>query len=166
MAFAQLKEAVASFHKPQEGFEIETYGGNFEDAVNEIQSFVGASFPLIFIDPTGWTGYPFNKIKPLFIRAKCEVLINFMYEFINRFSYSDDPDIVASLDPILGGPGWSTRLDLNSVVVPQLNSSFVIRLKQWGTVQHALTGPRSADIPRIPGSCGAQDGPFGRLGQR
>jgi hypothetical protein len=23
-----------------------------------------------------------------------------------------------------------------------------------------------SDIPRIPGGCGAQDGPFGRLGQR
>jgi three-Cys-motif partner protein len=99
-AFAQLKEAVAPFHKPEEGFEIETYGGKFEDAVNDIQIFIGSSFPLIFIDPTGWTGYPFTKIKPLFLRSKCEVLINFMYEFINRFAYSDDPDTVASLDPI------------------------------------------------------------------
>jgi three-Cys-motif partner protein len=132
MAFAQLKEAVASFHKPQEGFEIETYGGKFEDAVNEIQSFVGASFPLIFIDPTGWTGYPFNKIKPLFIRAKCEVLINFMYEFINRFSYSDDPDIVASLDPILGGPGWSTRLDLKLRRGPAVEQLFRDTLKAVG----------------------------------
>ena len=83
-AFAQLREAVAQFHRPEEGFEIRTYQGKFEDAVNEIQSFVGASFPLIFIDPTGWTGYPFDKIKPLFARAKCEVLINFMYAFINK----------------------------------------------------------------------------------
>src|SRR4029077_1602824 len=58
-AFAQLQVAVVPFHKPEEGFEIETYGGKFEDAVNEIQAFIGASFPLIFIDPTGWTGYPF-----------------------------------------------------------------------------------------------------------
>src|SRR5712671_5186514 len=105
-AFAQLEEAVAPFHKPEEGFEIETYGGKFEDAVVDIQTFIGTSFPLIFIDPTGWTGYPFSKIKPLFLRAKCEVLINFMYEFINRFAYSDDEDTIASLDPILGGPGW------------------------------------------------------------
>jgi three-Cys-motif partner protein len=110
-AFAQLKEAVAPFHKPEEGFEIETYGGKFEDAVNDIQTFIGTSFPLIFIDPTGWTGYPFDKIKPLFLRSKCEVLINFMYEFINRFAYSDDRDTVASLDSILGGPGWGKRLD-------------------------------------------------------
>lgn len=110
-AFAQLQKAVAPFHSPDEGFEIKTYHGNFEDAVDTIQSFIGNSFPLIFIDPTGWTGYPFAKIKPLFMRSKVEVLINFMYEFVNRFSYSDDPDIVSSLDPILGGPGWRDRLE-------------------------------------------------------
>jgi hypothetical protein len=57
------------------------------------------------------TGYPFDKIKPLFARAKCEVLINFMYDFINRFAYSDDVEIIDSMAPILGGPGWPDRLD-------------------------------------------------------
>jgi three-Cys-motif partner protein len=110
-SFAQLEQAVVPFHKPQEGFEIKTYFGKFEDAVGEIQTFIGGSFPLIFIDPTGWTGYPFDKIKPLFARPKSEVLINFMYAFIQRFVHSDDEDIVGSLDPILGGPGWRNRLD-------------------------------------------------------
>ena len=110
-AYVQLELAVAEYHQPRDGFEIKTYEGKFEDAVSEIQSFIGTSFPLIFIDPTGWRGYPFDKIKPLFARPKCEVLINFMYDFINRFVYSDEPDIVESMNPILGGPGWPTRLD-------------------------------------------------------
>jgi len=111
VAYAQLAAAVAPFHKSAERFEVRTYHGRFEDAVDEIDSFIGQSFPLIFIDPTGWTGYPFVKLKPLFSRPRCEVLINFMYEFINRFAHSDDPLHIASLDPILGGPGWRHRLD-------------------------------------------------------
>jgi three-Cys-motif partner protein len=107
-AFSQLQQAVAPLHRPEQRFEIKTYCGKFEDAVNEIQSFIGTSFPLIFIDPTGWTGYPFDKIKPLFARAKCEVLINFMYEFINRFAYSNDEEIIASMAPILGGLGLAS----------------------------------------------------------
>ncbi|WP_025032152.1 three-Cys-motif partner protein TcmP [Bradyrhizobium sp. DOA9] len=110
-AYSLLASAVAEFHKPEDGFEIKTYEGNFEDAVDIIRSFVGTSFPLIFIDPTGWTGYPFDKIRPLFARAKCEVLINFMYDFINRFSYSADQEIIDSLAPILGGADWPNRLD-------------------------------------------------------
>ena len=112
-AYALLENAVAEFHRPESGFEIRTYGGKFEDAVDTIQSFVGMSFPLIFIDPTGWTGYPFDRIKPLFARAKCEVLINFMYDFINRFAYSADREIIESLAPILGGIDWPDRLDQN-----------------------------------------------------
>lgn len=112
-AFSKLKAAVKPFHKPNEGFEVEAYFGEFEDAVSAIQRFIGASFPLIFIDPTGWTGFSFGKIKPLFDRSKCEVLVNFMYDFVNRFASSGDESIIASLDPILGGPGWRDRLDPN-----------------------------------------------------
>jgi len=112
-AYAQLREAVAEFHRPEEGFEIKTYEGRFEDSVRDVRLFVGASFPLIFIDPTGWKGYPFDKIKPLFSQARCEVLINFMYDFINRFAYSEDVEIIDSMAPILGGPDWPDRLDLS-----------------------------------------------------
>ena len=109
--FQNLEKAVKPFHRPAEGFEIKTYFGDFEDAVREIQAFIGSSFPLIFIDATGWTGYPFDKIKPLFARPKCEVLINFMYAFVYRFVHSEDEDTITSLNPILGGAGWRNRLD-------------------------------------------------------
>jgi three-Cys-motif partner protein len=110
-AFRQLTAAVAPFNKQQEDFEIKTYCGDFEDAVSEIQAFIGRSFPLIFIDPTGWTGYGFDKIRPLFDRPKCEVVINFMYDFVVRAASMSDPKTIASLDPILGGPNWERRLD-------------------------------------------------------
>lgn len=110
-AFAQLHAAVVPFHQPEQGFEVKTYQGMFEHAVPEIRSFVGRSFALIFIDPTGWAGYPFDKLKSLFAPRMCEVLINFMYSFISRFVDAEDEGIVESLNPILGGPGWRSRLD-------------------------------------------------------
>lgn len=110
-AYRQMAAAVAPFNKPNEGFEIRTFQGEFVDAVDDIRGFVGTSFPLIFIDPTGWTEYPFTKIAPLFQASKCEVLINFMYGFISRFISHPDEKITASLEPILGGPGWKERLD-------------------------------------------------------
>lgn len=110
-AFAKLDKAIAPYHRPEEDFEIKTYFGDFEDVVPEIENFIGRSFALIFVDPTGWTGYPFDKIKVLFDRPKCEVLINFMYDFVNRAASISDEKIIASLNPILGGPNWETRLD-------------------------------------------------------
>ena len=138
-AFAQLEKAVAPFHKPDEGFEIKTYCGKFEDAVGAIQSFIGTSFPLIFIDPTGWTGYPFEKIKPLFARPKCEVLINFMYAFVHRFVHSDDQETINSLDPILGGPGWRNRLDPNLDRGPAAEKLFRETLKSAGNFDFVVS---------------------------
>jgi three-Cys-motif partner protein len=138
-AFAQLEQAVAPFHKPAEGFEVKTYFGKFEDAVSEIQTFIGGSFPLIFIDPTGWTGYPFDKIKLLFARPKCEVLINFMYAFVQRFVHSNDPDTVASLNPILGGPGWRDRLDSSLERGPAVEKLFRETLKSIGNFEFVVS---------------------------
>jgi three-Cys-motif partner protein len=132
VAFEQLRHAVAPFHDPARQFEIRTYCGRFEDAVVEMQEFIGTSFPLIFIDPTGWTGYPFDKIKPLFARPRCEVLINFMYDFVNRFASSDDPETIASLDPILGGPGWRSRLDERIARGPAVEKLFRQTLEKAG----------------------------------
>jgi three-Cys-motif partner protein len=137
--FVQLKQAVTPFHRPSEGFEIKTYCGKFEDAVSEIQAFIGGSFPLIFIDPTGWTGYPFDKIKPLFARPKCEVLINFMYAFIQRFVHSDDEDTINSLNPILGGPGWRDCLDASLDRGPAAEKLFRETLKSVGNFDFVIS---------------------------
>lgn len=112
-AYAKLALAISPFHQPAEDFEIKTYCGEFESAIPEIETFIDQSFPLIFIDPTGWTGYSLSKIRPLFNRPKCEVLINFMYDFVNRAASMSDAKTVSSLDPILGGPEWEARLDRN-----------------------------------------------------
>ena len=110
-AFKQLQAAVAPFHKPETAFEIETYCEKFENAVPQIKKAIGNSFALIFVDPTGWTGFAFENIKEIFRSRMCEVLINFMYDHVNRFVASQDSATIASLNPILGGPGWRDRLD-------------------------------------------------------
>ncbi len=138
-SFAKLQAAVAPFHKPAEGFEIQTFCGEFADAVGQIQRYIGTSFALVFIDPTGWTGYPFDKITPLFARAKCEVLINFMYDFIRRFVNSEDPEIIASFDPIFGGSGWRDRLNLGLERGPACEKLFRETLKAAGKFEFVVS---------------------------
>ncbi len=138
-AYAELEQAVLRFHNPAESFEVKTYCGEFADAVADIETFVGRSFPLIFIDPTGWTGYPFEKIKPLFARPKVEVLINFMYDHVNRFVASEDPEIIALFDEILGGPGWRERLDPNLKRGPAVEKLFRQTLKSAGNFDFVVS---------------------------
>ena len=138
-AYHQLENAVAPHHNPSHAFEIQTHYGKFEDAVPKIKSAIGAAFPLIFIDPTGWTGYPFEKIRTIFDPPKCEVLINFMYDFVNRFVASQDETIIATLNPILGGPGWRSRLDPSLPLGLAVEKLFRETLKQEGRFDYVIS---------------------------
>ena len=138
-SFAQLQAAVAPFNAPAEDFQVRARCAEFEDAVDEIQSFVGSSFGLMFIDPTGWTGYSLDRIRPLFLPRKREVLVNFMYDHVNRFASSDDKETIASLDAILGGPDWRDRLDTNLPRGRAVEKSFRDALKSAGNFQFVIS---------------------------
>jgi three-Cys-motif partner protein len=138
-AYKQLASAVAKHHDPVNGFHIATFQGRFEDSVAEIIKYIGRSFALVFIDPTGWTGYPYHTIAPVLRHRPSEVLINFMYDHINRFASSNDPAIIETLDPILGGANWAERLD------PELSRGLAVEklfravLKEEGAFEYVLS---------------------------
>ena len=110
-AYEELNRTVMAHHDLTNGFLIYSAGKPFEDAVPEIMGILGQSFVLTFIDPTGWTGYPYENIRPLLNHNPGEALINMMYDFANRFASDNRPEIEVTFDPILGGPGWKSRLD-------------------------------------------------------
>ena len=78
--------------------------GTFEDNIPEVRRYVGSSFALTFVDPTGWS------IAPL-LRQRGEVLINFMYEHFKRFVEDERPEIRASYDKPFGGLPWRKMID-------------------------------------------------------
>ena len=84
-AYAKLKQ----FADKQDDVEIETKNKKLEDAIQDILNFVQdggpKSFPFIFIDPKGWSGFALETITPLLKLNPGEVLITFMTEHIRRF---------------------------------------------------------------------------------
>ncbi len=140
-AYQQLQAAVSKHHDPSNGFHVATFHGRFEDAVAEILGFIGRSFALVFIDPTGWTGYPYATIAPVLRHQPSEVLINFMYDHVNRFASSDDPATIASLAPILGGLDWPTRLNPDLPRGIAVERLFRETLKAEGLFDYVLSTP-------------------------
>jgi three-Cys-motif partner protein len=66
----------------------EAHCGEFEANIEAACRFAKQGkhpFAFIFIDPTGWTGYPLQVIRPLLRVKPGEVLINFMTKDIVRF---------------------------------------------------------------------------------
>ena len=77
--------------------------GEFENNIDDVLSYIGTAFSLVFIDPKGWTGYALDKIKPI-LDLRGEVLINFMFDHINRFISA--PEIAKTIDPLFGYGNW------------------------------------------------------------
>ena len=81
-------EKLDQFARSIDGVEIKTLNGKLEDKIGDIVSFVKQSkgtFPFVFVDPTGWTGFALDVIQPLLKLQPGEVLINFMTAHIRRF---------------------------------------------------------------------------------
>ena len=90
--------------------QIETLNGEFEHSIPQVLKFVGKAFSLVFIDPTGSTGFGLKQITPILQHRPGEVLVNFMFDYINRFLDDPRPDIAASFAELFGGPGWETAV--------------------------------------------------------
>lgn len=65
---------------------------------------------LAFIDPFGFKHTPFKTIARLMEQPKCEVLLTFMYEEINRFLSL--PNQSETFDELFGTPEWRHAISL------------------------------------------------------
>lgn len=108
-AFTSLQQAV---QESKGGIDVEVLPGTFEENVPAILKYAGPAFTFFFIDPTGWTGFSMEKIKPVLQHNPGEVVINFMYDYINRFLNSRDPTTEASLDQLFGTEKWRVLRDV------------------------------------------------------
>jgi three-Cys-motif partner protein len=137
-AYKELQTAVQPFHSPETRFLVATVNGKFEDSVDDILRFIGGAFSLTFVDPTGWTGYPLEKIAPL-LRRPGEVLVNFMFDHVNRFIEHPDPQVIETFNAILGGPGWRERLDASIPAGQAAEKLFLDQLKLAGNFSYAIS---------------------------
>lgn len=64
---------------------------------------------LVFVDPFGVSGVPMKLIRRVMAMPSCEVLINFMVSYMNRFIAA--PEFETHLDDIFGCTGWRICLD-------------------------------------------------------
>lgn len=80
------------------------------DIVRFVERGGAASFPFIFIDPTGWSGFSLETIRPLLRLDPGEVLINFMTGHIRRFLDSPDEDTQESLRQLFGSDEFRERI--------------------------------------------------------
>jgi three-Cys-motif partner protein len=105
---AVLGEVVGAIERPK-NVRVKVAEGSFEEETGRLLNFYAAkrrSLPptFAFVDPFGWKGTPFRLLAEILKHPSCEVLVNFMYEEVNRFlSHEAQP---ANFDDFFGTPDW------------------------------------------------------------
>lgn len=93
---------------------VKTYNCEMKEAIQDILDFINRggtkSFPFIFIDPTGWTGFAMDEIAPLLRISPGEVLINFMTSHITRFLDSPKEETQESFIKLFGSAHFKEKL--------------------------------------------------------
>ncbi|MBL8240984.1 MAG: three-Cys-motif partner protein TcmP [Bryobacterales bacterium] len=133
-SFRSLEEAV----RDRAGVETRAINGAFEDNIGAIAEFVGSSFSLVFIDPTGWN-VPLNTIRPLLCRRKTEVIVNFMWEFANRFTNSPDEKILSTFDEFFGSRDWRNVLSSSENREETAVSYYCEQVRRAGGFEHVVS---------------------------
>ena len=91
-----------------------------------------------FLDPFGFSGLPMKLIGKLLAYEKCEVLITFMSNFVNRFS---DELREEALDELFGTEKWK---EVKEISDPNARKDFLLnlyvsQLKKLGGVRYVRT---------------------------
>lgn len=128
-----------------EGFDgidgVEVHCSEFESKIADacrFATFGKKPFAFIFIDPTGWTGYPLQAIRPLLCVKRCEVLINFMTKDIVRFVDDESSTALPTFVALFGDASYREAwrglegLDREDKIV----DTYCQRLREAGGFNH------------------------------
>jgi three-Cys-motif partner protein len=137
--------------------KVDVREGEFVDHMTEILDFLDGTRSRLaptfaLIDPFGFKGLPMRLISRMVSHPRCECLISFIYESVNRFIDHPDPKLRERLDELFGTTAWrdvaeirdpDTRKDrLTSLYQDQLHE--VASLEYVRTFEMINEGNRTA----------------------
>jgi hypothetical protein len=108
-----------------------TFDEHLTKTLNVIEAQKKSLAPaFVFIDPFGFSHTPFETISKLLRNSRCEVLVNFMYEEVNRFISREEH--AENFDQLFGTTEWR---NVRSILEPSRRRKAIhdIYLKQLKT---------------------------------
>lgn len=111
--YARLENYIERSRKMFPLIEIRTFQGEFSNNAPKIRKTASNAYQLLFVDPTGYTGFPPSALK-LFGNRSSEIIVNFMRSFMERFVSGDHSDKEAALIGLVGEKRARHLLDTGS----------------------------------------------------
>lgn len=100
-SFALLDEFLTRKRKDYPLIEAVAFKGAFETNASTIRTRANNRFTLLFVDPTGYTGFPPSSLVK-FKGRSTEIIVNFMRSFMERFVSGEHADRRKALVGLVG----------------------------------------------------------------
>ncbi|SMH35638.1 three-Cys-motif partner protein TcmP [Maritimibacter sp. HL-12] len=139
-SFARLEAFIDSARDKYPLLEIHTLNGVFEDNVAKIKRLATNKFMLLFVDPTGWSGFSPDALKALSGQRNSEIMINFMRSFVERFLCPPVPEQADRLRELLGAER-SQRLAGKRIPITEIEEELTRVLKEDLGFRFAASSP-------------------------
>jgi three-Cys-motif partner protein len=115
-------------------FKVHAESGDFREKLEALLNRIDQDKQIlaptfVFIDPFGFAGIPFALVSRLLQKKRCEVLITFMVDAINRFLEHPDEQIVGHIDELFGAPDCINRALASPDRINALRDIYQQRLK-------------------------------------
>jgi three-Cys-motif partner protein len=128
---AALQDEIDAIPRPA-WVSAGVFEGAFSDHMTELLNAIEADKKQLaptfaFIDPFGFKGLPMALVGRIVRHPRCECLVSFMYESVNRFVAHPDPEIQARLDELFGTTDWR---DVAAIRDPETRKDRLVNLYQ------------------------------------
>jgi three-Cys-motif partner protein len=142
--YLHLKKILDGLSPPLPGrIKWEAIQGRFDEHLTETLNLLEAQKKslapaFVFIDPFGISHTPFKTVSKILGNNRCEVLVNFMYEEVNRFISLEEQ--AENFDNLFGTPEWRSVRNLSGA--PQrrkaIHDIYLKQLKTRATFVHSF----------------------------
>lgn len=113
--YARLEEYIERSRDAFPLIKIKTFQGKFSDNAAAIRKAANNTYQLLFVDPTGYTGFPPSALK-LFGNRSSEIIVNFMRSFMERFVSGGHLEKEAALVGLVGAKRAQYLLDTDASI--------------------------------------------------
>lgn len=138
-SYAQLEAYAEKARREFQHVEILTFNGKFTENSARIKAVSTNSFQLLFVDPTGYTGFPPSALKP-FAGRSSELIVNMMRSFIERFVASKHEDREKALIGLIG-PQMASQFSDEDYTIERVEAAYLEMLRQDLGYEYAAYSP-------------------------
>jgi three-Cys-motif partner protein len=129
-AYKLLKEFIDRSRPQYPLLKLMTFQGKFEQNATAIDTAANHQFRLLFVDPTGYSGFPPSCLKIFGVGRSQEIIVNMMRSFLVRQATGGHRDTHSNLVGLLGKARADRLIAGGEFSIETIEEQYLLMLKE------------------------------------